>query len=64
MGRSLSKLEADQADVVIRPDVARIASTDFNARGAFIQIGLAAGTRFVPVIHERIANGRNSRRRS
>lgn len=64
MGRSLSRLEADQADVVIRPDVARIASTDFNARGAFIQIGLAAGTRFIPVIHERIANGRNSRRRS
>ncbi len=64
MGRSLSKLEADQADIVIRPDVARIASTDFNARGAFIQIGLAAGTRYTPVIQERITNGRNSRRRS
>ena len=39
MGRSLAKLETEQADVVIRPDTARIASTDFNARAAFIQIG-------------------------
>ena len=48
MGRSLAKLEAEQADVVIRPDTARIASTDFNARAAFIQIGQSTGTRFAP----------------
>jgi len=55
MGRSLAKLEADQADVVIRPDVTRIASTDFSSRAAFIQIGQSAGTRFAPVVQEKLA---------
>lgn len=55
MGRSLAKLEADQADVLIRPDVSRIASTDFGNRAVFIQIGQAAGTRFAPVVQEKLA---------
>lgn len=55
MGRSLAKLEADQADVVIRPDLARLASTDFNARAAFIQIGQNVGAQFAPVVTEKLA---------
>jgi NTE family protein len=62
MGRSLAKLEAEQADVLIRPDVARIASTDFNARAAFIQIGQTAGTRFAPVVQEKLAAWRGKKR--
>ena len=54
MGRSLAKIEAEQADVVIRPDLARLTSTDFNARSAFIQIGQSAGTRFAPVVTEKL----------
>lgn len=64
MGRSLAKIEAEQADVVIRPDVARIASTDFNARAAFIQIGHAAGTRFTPVVQEKMAQWRSGKKRA
>ncbi len=63
MGRSLAKLEADQADVVIRPDLARLASTDFSSRAAFIQIGQSAGARFAPVVTEKLAVWRASRKR-
>ena len=64
MGRSLAKLEAEQADVLIRPDVARLASTDFNARAAFIQIGQSAGARFVPVVQEKLALWRAGKKRA
>ncbi len=64
MGRSLAKLEADQADVVIRPDVTRIASTDFSSRAAFIQIGQSAGTRFAPVVQEKLALLRAGKKRA
>ncbi len=64
MGRSLAKLEADQADVVIRPDLARLASTDFSSRAAFIQIGQAAGARFSPVVTEKLAAWKASKRRA
>lgn len=63
MGRSLAKLEAEQADVLIRPDLARLASTDFSSRAAFIQIGQAAGTRFSPVVTEKLAAWRTNRKR-
>lgn len=63
MGRSLAKLEADQADVVIRPDLARLASTDFSSRSAFIQIGQSAGTRFAPVVLEKLALWRAGKKR-
>ena len=62
MGRSLAKIEAEQADVLIRPDLARLASTDFNARAAFIQIGQNAGTRFAPVVAEKLALWRGPRK--
>ena len=62
MGRSLAKIEAEQADVLIRPDLARLASTDFNARAAFIQIGQSVGTRFAPVITEKLAAWRGPKK--
>jgi len=64
MGRSLAKMEAAQADIVIRPDVSRIPGTDFSARAAFIQIGQAAGTRYLPVVQEKIAQWRSARKRA
>ena len=64
MGRSLSKIEAEQADVLIRPDVSRLASTDFHNRAAFIQIGQAAGARFVPVVQEKLAALRAGKKRT
>jgi NTE family protein len=54
MGRSLATLESSQADIVIRPDVRRISSTDFASRAALIAIGYAAGQRFAPVIREKL----------
>ena len=50
MGKSLRKVECDQADVVIRPDVGRIASSDFASRRALIEAGYKAGSRLAPVI--------------
>ena len=64
MGRSLTKIEAEQADVLIRPDLARLASTDFNARAAFIQMGQNAGTRFAPVITEKLAIWRGPKKQA
>ena len=58
MSRSLTRLEAEQADVVIRPDVGRIPSTDFNARAAFIALGYSAGARFAPVVLDKIRRGK------
>lgn len=63
-GRSLAKLEADQADVVIRPDLVRLASTDFSSRAAFIQIGQSAGTRFAPVTQDKLALWRATKERA
>jgi len=50
MGKSLRQFESKQADIVIRPDVGRISSTDFNARKALIDAGFKAGERLAPVI--------------
>ncbi len=50
MGKSLRQFESKQADIVIRPDVGRISSTDFNARKALIEAGFKAGERLAPVI--------------
>jgi NTE family protein len=61
MGRALSRLEADQADIVLRPDLSRIASTDFASRSSTIQLGFMEGQRMAPVILEKITQ-MNSRR--
>ena len=47
MGRSLSQLEAQTADFVIRPDTLKFASTDFAARKDLIQSGYEAGVKAV-----------------
>jgi NTE family protein len=50
MGRSLSQLEGQSADHVIRPDTARFASTDFSSRRDLIQAGYEAGVQAVAEI--------------
>jgi NTE family protein len=50
MGKSLREFECKQADIVIRPDVGRISSTDFSSRKALIEAGYKAGARLAPVI--------------
>lgn len=52
MSDSLRRHEAAQADIVIRPRVERVSSTDFGARNALIRLGEHAGNRLVPVILE------------
>lgn len=54
MGQSLRKREAREADILIRPDVSRIASTDFSARRALIAIGQQSAARLLPVIREKL----------
>ncbi len=43
MGRSLTQLEAQTADYVIRPDTQRFSSSDFSVRKDLIQAGYEAG---------------------
>ena len=50
MGKSLREFECKQADILIRPDVGRISSTDFSSRKALIEAGYKAGARLAPVI--------------
>lgn len=54
MGKSLRDHESRQADIIIRPDVGRIVSTDFTARRALIEAGYKAGQRLAPVIAQRL----------
>ena len=54
MGRSLTHLEAKEADFVIRPDTARFSSTDFAARKDLIQAGYTAGRNAVAELNKRI----------
>ncbi len=53
MGKSLREFECKQADILIRPDVGRVSSTDFASRKALIEAGFKAGTRLAPVILNR-----------
>jgi NTE family protein len=53
MGKSLRQFEGKQADIIIRPDVGRISSTDFASRRALIEAGYKAGERLAPVIMAR-----------
>jgi NTE family protein len=54
MSQSLRQHETAEADIVIRPDVTRVQSTDFSARKLLIALGEAAGARLVPVIREKL----------
>lgn len=60
MSHSLRSNETAAADIVIRPDVGRIRSTDFSSRKVFIAAGFLAGHRLGPVIRERLGGTRRS----
>ncbi|MEN3371641.1 patatin-like phospholipase family protein [Dechloromonas sp. ZS-1] len=61
MGQSLRTHDVAQADLVIRPPIGHIPSTDFNARKVLIAAGQQAGARMAPLIRERLV--RNVRRK-
>ena len=52
-----------QADLVIRPPVAQIPSTDFSARKTLIAAGFQAGSRLAPLIRERLNRPETPRKR-
>jgi NTE family protein len=54
MGQALRRQEGARADVLIRPDVSRISSTDFTARRALVEAGFVAAQRLAPVIQEKL----------
>ena len=54
MGRSISALEAQTADFMIRPDTLRFVSTDFSARKDLIQAGYEAGLKAVGELRTRL----------
>ncbi len=54
MGRSITALEAQTADFMIRPDTLRFVSTDFSARKDLIQAGYEAGLKAVVELRTRL----------
>lgn len=54
MSQSLRKHETTDANVVVRPEVARVRSTDFSARKLLIALGQHAGARLVPVLRAKM----------
>lgn len=54
MGQSLIKLEAEKAEILIRPDVARFNSGDFAARAALIAAGYQSTLAQIPTIKSRL----------
>ena len=64
MSQSLRTHEAAQADLLIRPNVAQMASTDFSARKALIAAGFQAGSRLAPLIKERLARPASAKRKT
>lgn len=63
MSQSLRNHETVQSDLVIRPPVAQIPSTDFSARKALIAAGFQAGSRLAPLIRERLSRAEATRKR-
>jgi NTE family protein len=55
MSRSINAFELRQADVVLRPALAGVSSTDFAARMRAIQTGREAAQRALPELRRRIA---------
>jgi NTE family protein len=55
MGRSINSFELRDADVVVRPKLAQVAGTDFDARRRSIQAGRDAAFAQLPLLRERIA---------
>ncbi len=54
MGQAMREAELPMADVVIRPDLSKIASTDFDNKQLAILQGERAAVTMVPVIRERL----------
>lgn len=54
MARSLTALEAQTADVVIRPNTMRFSSSDFGARKDLIQAGYEATVTALPAIRQKL----------
>ena len=52
MGRSISQLEGQTADFMIRPDTARFSSSDFSARKEIVQAGYEAGVAMLPDLRQ------------
>jgi NTE family protein len=57
MGRALADQEALQADLVIRPDTAQFASSDFGVRREMIQAGFEAAQPLIPALRKRLETG-------
>lgn len=55
MGRSISRHELRDADVVIQPALAGVAGTDFSARARAIDAGRAAALAALPALRARLA---------
>ena len=55
MGRSISRLELKDADIVLRPTLVGVASADFTARMKAIQFGRDAALAQLPALRSRIA---------
>lgn len=64
MSQSLRNYEAQQADLLIRPNIAQFPSTDFAARKALIAAGFQAGSRMAPLIKEYQSRKATPRRKS
>lgn len=54
MAASLTRLELREADVVIRPEVGRIAFTDFGSRNLLITLGEQAAWRALPALRSKL----------
>ncbi len=54
MGQAIREAELPQADVVIRPDLSKIASSDFDSKQLAILQGERAAVAMVPAIRERL----------
>lgn len=54
MSASISRLELRDADVVIKPELSRLAFTDFTSRNLMITLGEQAARRALPAIKSRL----------
>jgi NTE family protein len=57
MGRSINEFELRDADIVLRPRLAGVASSDFTVRSKAIQAGREAALAALPALKSRIAAG-------
>lgn len=55
MGQALNRHELPQADIVIRPDISQLASTDFKTRHQAVLEGEKAATQALPALKAKLA---------